>query len=111
MTLALHKIQLLKILKGRDHMTLSHQDQINLLKDILNNHLEDCCGSISELEQVERLIVSLLAKDHVPQDMEPLLHDIYSYSQTGKNSANPDEHINAHQEQLSQWVQVIHTFS
>ncbi len=92
-------------------MSLSHQDQVNLLQDILNNHLEDCCGSVAEYEQVERLIKSLLANNAVPQAMEPLLHDIYSYSQSGKNSSNSDSHINAHQEQLSQWVQVINTFS
>ncbi|MBP1915290.1 putative Zn-dependent peptidase [Lederbergia galactosidilyticus] len=92
-------------------MSLNHQDQVNLLQDILNNHLEDCCGAVSEYEQVERLIQSLLANQSVPQEMEPLLHDIYSYSQTGKNSSDLDQHINAHQDQLSQWVHVINTLS
>ncbi|MCJ7842771.1 YtzH-like family protein [Lederbergia sp. NSJ-179] len=92
-------------------MSLNHQHQVQLLQDILNNHLEDRSGSVAEYEQVERLIKSLLAQNAVPQEIEPLLHDIYSYSQSGKNQNDLDQHINAHQDQLSQWVQVINTLS
>ncbi|MEH7583434.1 YtzH-like family protein, partial [Priestia megaterium] len=29
---------------------------MNILKDILSNHQSDCCGTVAECEQVERLI-------------------------------------------------------
>ena len=43
-------------------MPLSHEHQISLIKDILNNHQTDCCGSVAEYEQVERLVKSLYSQ-------------------------------------------------
>ena len=33
-------------------MPLQYQDQINLIKDILSNQQSDCCGSVSEYQQL-----------------------------------------------------------
>ncbi|MBS4175974.1 YtzH-like family protein [Lederbergia citrea] len=92
-------------------MPLSHHDQVHLLQDILVNHLEDCCGSVSECEQLGRLVKSLLVNQSVAPEMQPLLENIYAYCQTGKNTADLDNHINAHQEELSQWVGQINNYS
>ena len=46
-------------------MPLQYQDQVSLLKDILTNHQTDCCGSVSEYEQLERLIKSLLVNSNI----------------------------------------------
>ncbi|MBS4208631.1 YtzH-like family protein [Bacillus sp. FJAT-50079] len=92
-------------------MTLSHRDQMQLLQDILVNHLEDCCGSVSECEQLGRLIKSLLMNPSIPREIQPLLTDIYTYCQNGQYSADLDQHINSHQDQLSQWVGQINTYS
>ncbi|MCJ8009552.1 YtzH-like family protein [Lederbergia wuyishanensis] len=92
-------------------MSLSHQDQVQLLQDILVNHLEDCCGSVSECEQLGRLVKSLIANNSVSQEMQPLLEEIYTYCQSGKNSPDLENHINAHQEELSQWVDQINSYS
>ncbi|MGG0717384.1 YtzH-like family protein [Robertmurraya massiliosenegalensis] len=89
-------------------MPLNQQDQLQLLKDILNNHQVDCCGSVSELEQLERLVKSLMADSNMNNDV---LEQIYSYSQNGINSSNLDNHIESHQQQLSQWVNDVETFS
>ena len=48
-------------------MPLQYQDQVNLIKDILTNQQSDCCGSVSEYEQLERLIKSLMANNNVNQ--------------------------------------------
>ncbi|HLU22821.1 MAG TPA: YtzH-like family protein [Bacillaceae bacterium] len=92
-------------------MSLNHQDQVNLLQDILVNHLEDCCGSVSECEQLGRLVKSLLTNSAVPSEMQPVLVDIYNYCQSGKNSPDLENHINTHQDELSQWVGQINSFS
>ena len=92
-------------------MSLSHHHQIELLKDIMVNHMEDCCGSVSECEQLGRLVKSLLVSGKVPEEMEPLLGEIYEYCQAGQNSRELDHHINAHQEQLSRWVGQIDSYS
>ncbi|MBS4216763.1 YtzH-like family protein [Bacillus sp. FJAT-49711] len=92
-------------------MSLKVQDQVGLLQDILVNHLEDCCGSVSECEQLGRLVKSLLASNSISSDMQPLLEEIYTYCQSGKNSSDLESHINAHQEELSQWVGQINSYS
>ncbi|CAM3765571.1 YtzH-like family protein [Mesobacillus zeae] len=92
-------------------MPLNHTDQVNLLKDILSNQQSDCCGSVAECEQLERLIKSLMVNADISQNVRPILEEIYIYSQNGKNTADLDEHINAHQDQLSSWVENIGEFS
>ncbi|WP_141433772.1 YtzH-like family protein [Bacillus sp. 03113] len=92
-------------------MPISQQDQMNLLKDILNNHKADCCGTVSECEQLERLIKSLMVKTNMDSNGQTLFEDIYQYSQHGINSANLNQHIESHQEDLSKWVNDIDQFS
>lgn len=75
------------------------------------NHLEDCCGSVSECEQIGRLVKSLLAKQPMSPDLEPVLMEIYDYCQKGSYTDDLDYHINTHQEQLSQWVGQIEHYS
>ena len=92
-------------------MPLSQQHQVTILKDILMNHQSDCCGSVSECEQVERLVKSLLANGQVSEQIIPILNDIYTYSQNGINTDNLDNHINTHQDQLSSWVDSIDQYT
>ncbi|MBU8879783.1 YtzH-like family protein [Bacillus sp. FJAT-29790] len=92
-------------------MPINHQDQLNLLKDILSNHQTDCCGSVSECEQLERLVKSLMVHPNMDQRTKPVLEEIYYYGQNGRNSSQLDNHIELHQQELSQWVNDINQFS
>lgn len=92
-------------------MPLSHQDQVTLLKDILNNHQMDCCGSVAECEQLERLIKSLLVNNQINQNVKYILQDVYQYSQQGAQTADLDQHILTNQGNLSEWVSHIDQFS
>lgn len=92
-------------------MPLSHQDQVTLLRDILNNHQTDCCGSVSECEQLERLVKSLMVNTEVDQNVKNILEEVYTYSQRGAQTADLDQHITSNQENLSQWVSNIDQFS
>ncbi|WP_078545012.1 YtzH-like family protein [Litchfieldia alkalitelluris] len=92
-------------------MGLNHTHQMDILKDILTNHESDCCGSVAECEQLERLIKSLLVNTNLEQNTKSLLTDIYSYSQQGKYTQHLDEHIVEHRGQLSQWISEIDQFS
>lgn len=88
-------------------MPLSHLDQITLLKDILNNHQVDCCGSVSECEQLERLVKSLLVDPNIDASVKPVLQEVYNYSQHGQYTQHLNSHIEANQDNLSQWVDQI----
>ncbi len=92
-------------------MPLQYQDQVSVLRDILKNHQIDCCGSVSEYEQLERLIKSLMVNSDMNQEAKPILEQIYLYSQGGINSSSMDHHIESHQTQLGQWVNKMNSFS
>jgi hypothetical protein len=92
-------------------MPLDHQDQVTLLKDILSNHQTDCCGSVSECEQLERLVKSLMVNTQIDQNVKNILEEVYTYSQHGAQTADLDQHILSNQENLSQWVTNIDQFS
>lgn len=92
-------------------MPLSQQDQFSLLKDILSNQQADCCGSVAECEQVERLVKSLMINMDIDQNALNILEEIYRYGQTGVGTADLDTHISEHQDQLSEWVDGIDQFS
>ncbi|EDL62543.1 YtzH-like family protein [Bacillus sp. SG-1] len=92
-------------------MPLGHQDQMGLLKDILMNHSDDCCGSVAECEQLERLVKSLMVNTNIGDGIKPILQEVYNYSQNGINSSNLDAHITSQKGNLSQWVQDMDTLS
>ncbi len=92
-------------------MPIQYTDQLNLLKDILQDHLEDCCGTVSELEQIERLVKQLMMNHQVDPEIQAILEDIYYYGQKGKYSSDLDNHISTYQNQLSNWVDSIDQLS
>ncbi|WP_088067591.1 YtzH-like family protein [Gottfriedia luciferensis] len=92
-------------------MPLNHEHQLTILRDILMNHQSDCCGTVSECEQLERLVQSLLSNDQVTDDVKSMLNDVYYYSQSGKYSPDLDQHITNHQNQISQWVTDFNSYS
>jgi hypothetical protein len=90
---------------------LSHHDQVNLLKDILSNQQTDCCGSVAEYQQLERLIKSLMVNTNVDGNIKSILQDVYQYSQNGVNASDLEQHIQSNRGQLTQWVDDIGQFS
>lgn len=92
-------------------MSLNYNHQIGILKDILTNHQDDCCGTVAECEQMERLIKSLMVNSNIDQNVKSVLSDIYSYSQQGKYTQHLDIHINQNQDHLSQWISEIDQLS
>ncbi|MCH1625357.1 YtzH-like family protein [Fredinandcohnia quinoae] len=92
-------------------MPINHTHQIDILKDILSNHQLDCCGTVAECEQLERLIQSLLVNPNIEQSVKDVLTDVYTYSQTGKYTQQLENHITSHQNQLSNWISDIDQLS
>jgi len=88
-------------------MPINHEHQMTILKDILENHQMDCCGTVSECEQIERLAKSLMGNESIKEHTRNILSDIYSYGQNGKYCTNLNEHITSHQQMLSQWIKQL----
>ncbi|HWO96352.1 MAG TPA: YtzH-like family protein [Bacillus sp. (in: firmicutes)] len=92
-------------------MPLDYSDQMSILKDILSNHQSDCCGTVSECEQIERLIKSMLGNETTNEQVKNTLYNIYDYSQSAKNTQHLDQHIQTNQQNLSQWVSELDSLS
>lgn len=92
-------------------MPLGYNDQMSILKDILSNHQSDCCGTVSECEQLERLIKSMLGNEITNEQVKNTLYNIYDYSQSAKNTPHLDQHIQTNQQNLSQWVSELDSLS
>jgi archaellum component FlaC len=92
-------------------MPLDFHHQVSVLMDILTNQQLDCCGTVAECEQLERLVKSLLANENVTSEAKNVLMNVYEYSQNGKYTQQLDEHILSHQQDLSQWIEDIHQLS
>ena len=75
------------------------------------NHQTDCCGSVSECEQIERLIKSLLINSNIDQNNKDTLNKFITIVKVGKTQLILDQHIESHQQQLSQWVNNMDQFS
>lgn len=92
-------------------MPLNFHNQLSILMDILSNQQTDCCGTVSECEQLERLIKSLLSNPDISSEAKNVLIDVYEYSQNAKYTQNLEEHILSHQQDLSIWIEDIHQLS
>ncbi len=92
-------------------MPLNAQNQMQLLSDILSNHQTDCCGSVSECEQLERLVKSLMVNADIHENVKPVLEEIYRYSQSGISSSDLANHITTNKDNLSQWVSDMNQYS
>ncbi|PLR98187.1 YtzH-like family protein [Bacillus sp. T33-2] len=91
-------------------MPISQHDQFTLLKDILQNQQTDCCGSVAECEQLERLVKSLMVNASIDNNVKTILMEIYDYSQHGAQSPDLEQHIQRNQGRLSGWVNSIDQF-
>lgn len=89
-------------------MSLNVNNQLNVLSDLLSEQSEDCCGSVSECQQIKRLVQSMMANQSVNnQELTNLFPEIYNYGRQGELAQNLDEHITSNQENLKNWVNVI----
>lgn len=89
-------------------MPLNEQNQLAIISDILQNHQLECYGTVSECQQIQRVIQSLIAKQDINHPMKQTLYDIYEYGQQGKNTKDLEAHILTNQEQINHWLATLH---
>ena len=89
-------------------MPINENHQLSIITDILENQKTDCCGTVSECQQLQRLVKSLLANKHIDSNIKNTLFDIYDYSQTGVNIQDLTQHIEQNKHYLSQWIDTLY---
>lgn len=89
-------------------MSLTVNDQLMLLNDILGEHSEDCCGEVAEYQQIKRIVKNLMAKKQLSDEqLLQLLPEIYNYGRQGEIAQNVPEHITTNQGNLENWMNAI----
>ncbi len=89
-------------------MTLSVNNQLTLLYDILDEQQADCCGSVSEYEQIIRLVESMVRNNSITNEqLLSLLPDIYHYGRQGVSAQNLPDHITAHKKNMDDWINAL----
>ena len=89
-------------------MPLTTKDQMNVLYDLLSEQAEECCGSVSEYQQIQRLARSLLSKKATNNDdFLQMLPQIYDYGRDGEATEDDNQYVTSNQAQLNEWVHSI----
>lgn len=89
-------------------MTLSVNNQLTLLYDLLDEQMIEHAGSIAEYQQIKRLIQAMIAENKVQDEqLLQLLPEIYNYGRQGEIAQSLPEHILTNQENLQHWKSAI----
>lgn len=89
-------------------MTLNVNHQLALLHDLLDEQHTECCGQVSEYQQIKRLVKSIMANNLITDaQLVQLLPEIYNYSLQGESIHNSTEHITMNQENIQSWINAI----
>lgn len=89
-------------------MTLNINNQLRLLHDILDEQNIDCFASVSEYQQIKRLVKSMLASNSITDvHLLNLLPEIYNYGQQGESVQSQPDHITLNKNNLDNWISAI----
>jgi hypothetical protein len=89
-------------------MTLNINNQLTLLLDILDEQNIDSSASVSEYQQIKRLVKSMLASNSITDEqLLNLLPEIYNYSQKGESAKSQPDHITLNRNNLDNWISTI----
>ncbi|PAV30110.1 hypothetical protein CIL05_06500 [Virgibacillus profundi] len=89
-------------------MSLTVNNQLTLLHDLLDEQNLDSIGNISEYQQIKRLVSSMLANNRITDEqLLQLLPEIYNYGRQGENAQNVPEHITTNKQNIENWISAI----
>lgn len=89
-------------------VTLTVADQLKLLHDLLDEHMSSQSGSVSEYQQIKRLIQSLTAKGKITDEsLNQVLPEIYNYGLQGESVQCLTEHISTNVDNIESWKSAI----
>ncbi|GGH89161.1 Fic family protein [Pullulanibacillus pueri] len=89
-------------------MSLTANDRLNLIKDILRTHHLDGAASSSEYQQLYRTAQTLIndSNEQVTNANETL-QAISDYSAKGMSLSGYDDHITENKDNLNSWLQTL----
>lgn len=89
-------------------MTLTVNNQLTLLHDILDEQIADSSGSIAEYQQIKRLVQAMISKNNITDEqLLQLLPEIYNYGLQGEIAQSLPEHITTNKDNIENWKSAI----
>ncbi|UJL45109.1 YtzH-like family protein [Virgibacillus sp. NKC19-16] len=89
-------------------MALTVNNQLILLQDILDEQSTDVTGSVSEYQQIKRLVRKLTENNSITDEqLLKLLPEIYNYGNQGEIAKNSPEHITTNRHNIENWLSAI----
>ncbi len=89
-------------------MTLTIQNQLTLLHDLLDEQMVDKSGSIAEYQQIKRLVQTMMSKNYISDEqLLNLLPEIYNYGIRGEIAQCLTEHIVSNEANIEIWKNAI----
>lgn len=89
-------------------MVLTVNNQLLLLHDILDEQTADSIGSVSEYQQIKRLVQKLTENNSITDELLlELLPEIYNYGSQGEIAQNSPEHITTNKQNIENWLSAI----
>lgn len=89
-------------------MTQDVNKQLILLHDLLDEQMQDVSGNTRELQQVSRLIHSMMEHQSIQNEaFMKILPEIEDYAKQGELSENLPEYITQNKQNIENWVHTI----
>lgn len=88
-------------------MCLTYHNQLQLLHDLLDEHLTYQSAYMYEYEQLKKLIQSIMNNQLIDERLQTILPEIYAYSFHGVHTHVDKEYIQIHEDRIKQWLSVI----
>lgn len=85
-------------------MTLTIQNQLKFLHDILEEQIIDKTASVNDYQQIKKLVQSIMCSNSINNEqLFQILPEIYYYGIQGENVQCLQEHIKSNEENIKQW--------
>ncbi|TXL60569.1 hypothetical protein FHP05_14200 [Cerasibacillus terrae] len=89
-------------------MQINTNHQLELLHDILDEHLSEADCNITEYSQIKRLVQSMISKNKVTnENLLQQLPEMYHYGWQGERVQNTEEHTITNQQNIEVWLETI----
>lgn len=88
-------------------MCLTYTNQLQLLHDLLDEHLTYQSAYMYEYEQLKKLIQSIMNHEMIDEPLQTILPEIYAYSFHGVHTHVDKQYIQVHEHRMKQWLTII----
>ncbi|HLR70634.1 MAG TPA: YtzH-like family protein [Pseudogracilibacillus sp.] len=88
-------------------MYLTVHNQLTLLHDLLDEQVKLRAVSMEEYKQIKKLVQTIISNKDMDSELLTILPEIYHYGLKGEVAYSDDDHIEAYENKIEQWLEMI----